>query len=61
MIDPNQSDIGQKVIIRVRCNAKVEEGVITRLNKKYVFVRFGKEEKSAVMTRDELEWKDAWS
>jgi hypothetical protein len=35
----------------------VEKGVIARLNKKYVFVRFGKEEKSAVMTRDELEWK----
>ena len=59
MIEPNQSDIGLKVIFRVHGSAKVEEGVITRLNKKYVFVRFGKEEKSAVMTRDELEWKDA--
>ena len=57
MIAPNQSEIGRKVIFRVHGNAKVEEGVITRLNKKYVFVRFGKEEKSAVMTRDELEWK----
>ena len=57
MIEPNQSDIGLKVIFRVHGSAKVEEGVITRLNKKYVFVRFGKEEKSAVMTRDELEWK----
>jgi hypothetical protein len=26
-----------------------------------VFVRFGKEEKSAVTTRDQLEWKDARS
>jgi len=57
MIEPNQSDIGLKVIFRVHGSAKVEEGVITRLNKKYVFVRFGKEEKSSVMTRDELEWK----
>jgi len=45
MIEPNQSDIGLKVIFRVHGSAKVEEGVITRLNKKYVFVRFGKEEK----------------
>jgi hypothetical protein len=57
MIEPNQSDIGRKVIFRINGNARVEEGVITRLNKKYVFVRFGKEEKSAVMTRDELKWK----
>ena len=57
MIEPNQSDIGRKVIFRVHGNAKVEEGVITRLNKKYVFVRFGKEEKSTAMTRDQLEWK----
>jgi hypothetical protein len=61
MIEPNQSDIGRKVIFRVHDNAKIEEGVITRLNKKYVFVRFGKEERSAVMTRDELEWKVARS
>jgi hypothetical protein len=57
MIEPNQFDIGRKVIFRIHGNARVEEGVITRLNKKYVFVRFGKEEKSTVMTRDELEWK----
>jgi hypothetical protein len=61
VIEPNQSDIGVKVIFRVHGSAKVEEGVITRLNKKYVFVRFGKEEKSAVMPQDELEWKDARS
>jgi len=53
MIEPNQSDIGLKVIFRVHGSAKVEEGVITRLNKKYVFVRFGKEEKSTAMTRDD--------
>jgi hypothetical protein len=61
MIEPNQSDIGRKVIFRVHGNPKIEEGVITQLNKKYVFVRFGKDEKSAVMTRDELEWKVARS
>jgi hypothetical protein len=57
MIEPNQSDIGRKVTFRIHGNARVEEGVVTRLNKRYVFVRFGKEEKSSVMTRDELEWK----
>ena len=61
MIEPKQSDIGRKVIYRVHCNAKAEEGVITRFNEKYVFVRFGKEAESAVTTRDQLEWKDARS
>ena len=61
MIEPKQSDIGRKVIYRVHCNSKVEEGVITRFNEKYVFVRFGKEEQSAVTTREQLEWQDARS
>jgi hypothetical protein len=61
VIEPDQSDIGRKVIWRVHGNAKVEEGVITRLNEKYVSVHFDKEEKSTVMTRDQLEWKDARS
>ena len=61
MIKPKQSDIGRKVIYLVHCNAKAEEGVITRFNEKYVFVRFGKEEESAVTTQDQLEWKDARS
>ena len=47
------------MIYLVHCNAKAEEGVITRFNEKYVFVRFGKEETSVVTTRDQLEWKDA--
>jgi hypothetical protein len=59
VIEPKQSDIGRNVIYRVYCAAKAEEGVITRFNKKYVFVRFGKEEKSAVTTREQLEWKHA--
>jgi len=61
MIQPDHSDIGRKVIFRVHGSAKVKEGVITRFNEKYVFVRFGKEEKSTVTTRDELEWRDARS
>ena len=61
MIEPKQSDIGRKVIYRVHGNAKGEEGVITRFNKKYVFVRFGGEEESAVTTREQLEWEDARS
>ena len=56
MLKPKQSDIGRKVIYRVHSNAKAEEGVITRFNEKYVFVRFGKEEKSVVTMRDQLEW-----
>jgi hypothetical protein len=43
MIKPNQSDIGRKVIWRVHSGAK--EGVITRFNEKYAFVRFGEEER----------------
>jgi len=58
MIEPKQSDIGREVIYRVHSNAEAEEGVITRFNEKYVFVRIGKEEESAV-TRDELECQDA--
>ena len=55
--EPKQSDIGREVIYRVHSNAEAEEGVITRFNEKYVFVCFGKEEKSVVTTRDQLEWK----
>jgi hypothetical protein len=58
MIEPKQSDIGRKVIYRVH-SAQAVEGVITHFNEKYVFVRFGKEEKSVVTTQDELEWKDS--
>ena len=57
MIEPKQSDIGREVIYRVHSNAEAEEGVITRFNEKYIFVCFGKEEKSVVTTRDQLEWK----
>ena len=53
VIQPKQSDIGRKVIYRAH-NAEPEDGVITRFNAKYVFVRFGKEEKSVVTTRYEL-------
>ena len=49
------------MIYLVHCNAKAEEGVITRFNEKYVFVRIGKEEQSAVTTREQLEWQDARS
>jgi len=57
MIEPKQSDIGREVIYRVHSNAEAEEGVITRFNETYVFVRFGKENTSVVTTRDQLEWK----
>ena len=46
MIEPDHSDIGRKVIYRVHGSAKVKEGVITRFNEKYLFVRFSKEEKT---------------
>ena len=59
MIEPKQSDIGREVIYRVHRNAEAEEGIITRFNEKHVFVCFGKEEKSVVTTRDQLEWRDA--
>ena len=59
MIEPKQSDIGRRVIYRVRSEAKAEEGVITRFNAKYVFVRIGRKENDVVTTRDQLEWKDS--
>jgi len=59
MIEPQPSDIGRKVIFLVHSDAKAVQGVITRLNAKYVFVRFGEEEKSVVTTRYELAWMDA--
>ena len=46
MIEPKQSDIGRKVIYLVHCNAKAEEGVITRFNEKYVFVRSAKKNRA---------------
>ena len=62
MIEPKQSDIGREVIYRVHSNAEAEKGVITRFNEKYVFVCFGKEEKSlASDDRDQLEWKTVLS
>ena len=57
MIEPKPSDIGRKVIYLVHSDANAVQGVITRFNAKYVFVRFGKEEESVVTTRDQLEWK----
>ena len=56
MIQPKQSDNGREVIYRVHSNAEAEEGVITRFNETYVFVRFGKDKTSVVTTRDQLEW-----
>ena len=63
MIEPKQSDIGREVIYRVHSNAEAEKGVITVIcNEKYVFVCFGKEEKSlASDDRDQLEWKTVLS
>jgi hypothetical protein len=58
MIEPKQSDIGRKVIFLVHGDANAVVGVITRFNAKYVFVRFGEEEKSVVTTRFELAWMD---
>ena len=58
MIEPKQSDIGRKVIYLVHSDANAVLGVVTRFNAKYVFVRFGEEEKSVVTTRYELAWMD---
>ena len=55
MFNPNRADIGRKVTWRGR----EKDGVITQIDQRYGFVRFDGDENSTVMTRDELEWRDA--
>ena len=39
MIDPDQSDIGRRVLRREYIGGPVESGIITSFNPAYVFVR----------------------
>jgi hypothetical protein len=58
MINPTADDIGRSVIYREPGDfpgRKVEAGVITSVNEKYVFVRYGGVT-SAATRREDLEW-----
>lgn len=57
MIDPDERDIGRKVLYRARHpGAKAEEGVITSFNDTCVFVRYGADNGSKGTRREDLEW-----
>ncbi len=57
MINPTQADIDQrrKVIYR-RPHCRVEEGIITSFNAKYVFVSYGGQTTSQATERNDLTW-----
>jgi hypothetical protein len=40
MLDPQESDIGRKVLYRTR-HDDIEEGVLVSFNSAYVFIRYG--------------------
>ena len=54
MLDPQQSDIGRKVLYRARDGA-IEEGVIVAYNSEYVFVRYGSDIGSKATRREDVE------
>lgn len=60
-IDPQPSDVGRPVLYRPTGDfdhERTEEGVITSVNQRYVFVRFGPRGRatSAAVHRNNLEW-----
>jgi hypothetical protein len=55
MIDPKPEDIGRAVIYRSSGGDKIEEGVISSVNERYVFVRYGSST-SAATFRENLYW-----
>jgi hypothetical protein len=59
MIDPTPDDIGRKVIYTPAGDypgKRSEEGVISSLNEKYVFVRFGSNVAGIACNRNNLTW-----
>jgi hypothetical protein len=55
-IEATSQDIGRKVVYRDRSGYKVEEGVITSMNDRYVFVRYGAETTSKATCPKDLEF-----
>src|SRR5262249_33468309 len=58
MINPQQSDIGRKVLYTGNRypGGKIEEGVINSFNLVTVFVRYGADTHSKGTNREDLEW-----
>jgi len=59
MIEPTQNDIGRKVIYTPAGDypgKRSEEGVISSMNAKYVFVRFGSSAVGVPCYRNDLTW-----
>ncbi len=56
MINPTTDDLGRKVIYHSPGGDKVEEGVITSFNDRFVFVRYGSNTTSAATRREDLTW-----
>lgn len=54
MFDPQQTDIGRKVLYRARHGA-IEEGIIAAFNSEYVFVRYGSDTGSKATKREDIE------
>lgn len=55
MIDPQDADIGRKVIYRAG-HGDIEEGVLVAFNSVYVFVRYGSDAGSKATRREDCEW-----
>jgi len=58
MINPDERDIGRKVIYTGNrySGGQIEEGVITSYNAAAVFVRYGSDQHSKATSREDLEW-----
>jgi hypothetical protein len=58
MIEPSNSDIGSKVVYTGNRypGGKLEEGVITSFNERWVLVRYGHDAYSKATSREDLEW-----
>lgn len=55
MLDPQDDDIGRKVIYRAG-HGQIEEGVLVAFNSAYVFVRYGSDVGSKATRREDCEW-----
>jgi len=56
MIDPTPADVGRKVVYRIPGSSLLDEGVITRVDTKWIFVRFGNDSAAKATLRESLDW-----
>jgi hypothetical protein len=55
MLDPQEGDIGRKVLYRTS-HGDIEEGVLVAFNSAYVFVRYGSDVGSKATRYEDCEW-----